>query len=80
MMSIKSQKIGSEVLDNKTHTLILCQSYSDIGLVWKIDTLAETAAKLNTITNNTFTQKSIHEYYLKTKLMKKFKIKYTEDV
>ena len=37
-------------------------------------------AKINTVINNTFTENSGFEYSLYTKIMKKFKLKYTDDV
>ena len=79
MMIMQSQKIGLEVVDDKMQTSRLSQSYSDIGLAWKLDASTETAAKIDNIINNTFTQKSGYEFYLEKKLMKKFKLKYAED-
>ena len=44
------------------------------------DDSPECAAKINTAINNTFTENSGFEYYLYTKIMEKFKLKYTDDV
>ena len=80
MMIIQSQKIGLQVRDKKTEETRSVQSYSDIGYAWSTDDSPECAAKINTVINNTFSEKSGFEYYLETKIMKKFKLKYTDDV
>ena len=79
MMILKSQKIGLQVIDKKSEISRIVQSYKDIGLAWKSDDSIECAAKINTIMNNTFTENSGYEYYLETKIMKKFKLQYIED-
>ena len=43
MMIIQSQKIGLEVADVETKNSRLCQSYSDIGLAWKLDASTDTS-------------------------------------
>lgn len=71
MMILQSHKIGLKVIDEKTHTSRLCQSYSDIGFTWKMYASMETAETINNIINKTFTQKSGYKFYLETKLTKK---------
>ena len=79
MMIIKGQEIGLKVKDKKTNTDRLIQTYQDIGYTWKNDFAPSTASKINMIINSTFTDTSGYEYYLETKIMKKFKLKYTQE-
>ena len=80
MMIIQSQKIGLQVKDKITKELRSVQSYADIGYAWSCDDSPECAAKVNTVINATFTESKGFEYYLETKVMKKFKLRYAEDV
>ena len=79
-MIIQSQKIGLQVRDKKTEETRSVQSFSDIGYAWSTDSSPDCAAKINTVINNTFSESSGFEYYLETKIMKKFKLKYIDDV
>ena len=80
MMVIQSQNIGLKVKDRKSEETRSVQTYADIGYAWSCDNSPECAAKMNTVVNNTLTENSGFEYSLYTKIMKKFKLKYTDDV
>ena len=79
MMILQAQKIDLQVTDKKTGELRKVQGFRDIGLAWKTDNEPKTAAKINTIINSTFTENSGYEYYLETKIMKEYKLKYGDD-
>ena len=63
----------------KTKEERLVQTHHDIGYAWKTDASTSTVAKINTIVNSMFAKTSGYEFYLETKIMKKFKLKYTQD-
>ena len=63
MMIMKAQQIGLSIQDKKKETRSI-QTYQNIGLAWKQDSSVQTAGKINTIINTTFTDSSGYEYYL----------------
>ena len=77
MMIMKAQGVGLSVKDKKNQMRGV-KSYADIGLAWKQDGSVNTAGKINTIVNTTFTDSSGYEFYLEAQIMKKFKLRYTE--
>lgn len=80
MMILKAQNIKLEVKDKKTGEMRKIQGFRDIGYAWQSDNDPKTAAKINTIINSTFTDNSGYEYYLESKIMKDFKLKYAGDL
>ena len=78
MMVLKAQKINLHVEDKKTGELRNVQSFKDIGAVWKKKNNNTTSVKINTIINKTFTENSGYKFYLETKIMKEFMIKYSD--
>lgn len=64
--------------DVKTKEERLIQTYHDIGYSWKKDSSTSTVAKINTIVNSTFMETSAYEFYLETKIITKFKLKYAQ--
>ena len=80
MMIIKAQKIDLKIRDKKTGELRNVQGFRDIGAAWKRDNDPKVAAKINTVINTTFTDNSGYEYYLETKIMKQYKLKYGDDL
>ena len=80
MMILKAQQIELQVEDKKTGESRNIQSFKDIGAAWKNNNDNTTAAKINTIINKTFTEKSGYEFYLETKILKQFKIKYADEL
>ena len=56
------------------------KEFRNIGSAWKLDNDPKIAAQLNTIINSTFTENSGYEYYLETKIMKEYKLKYGDDL
>lgn len=79
MMRIKGQQIGLQVRDKKTNEERLIQTYH--GNRWACKTYSSTSNtdKIYTIVNSTFAELSDYEFYIKKKIMKKFRLKYTQD-
>ena len=80
MLILKAQKINLQLEDKKTGELRNVQSFKDIGAAWKNSNDNTTAVKINTIINKTFTENSGYKFYLETKIMKEFMIKYSDDL
>ena len=55
-MIIMGQQIGPQMQDTKTKEDRLVQTYHDTGFAWESESLTNTAAKINTIVNSTFTE------------------------
>lgn len=79
MMLIQAQKIGLRVKDKKTEGMRLVQKYSNIGSIWESNDSTKTASQINISINSTFTNNIGYEYYIESKILNEFKLKYPQN-
>jgi len=79
-MILKLQGIGLKLKDSMKEGLFNAQKFGYIGLAWKCDASHDQVVKVNAVMYFTFNHEQGYEYYLESSIMRKFRLKYGNNI